>query len=269
MSDPDNVHDEEEIEHKEVLHKEHHSTPRKSSPGVNKYLKWLVAVGVVQAILLVIVAMQISGLNGMLSGGAEIQALAAPTGQAAAAPQPSAPTPTVDMEQLMDDDEVKGDADAPVTIIEFSDFECPFCGRFHQQTFGQIDDTYIKTGKVKFIYRDFPLSFHQNAQKAAEASECAKDQGKFWEMHDKLFTDGVAGGVGSFKQFARDLGLNGETFNTCLDTNAKRGEVQKDFQDGQRAGVQGTPGFFVNGQEVSGAQPFQVFQQIIEAELAK
>jgi len=175
----------------------------------------------------------------------------------------------IDMKKLADDDAVKGSEDAPVTIIEFSDFECPFCGRFYRDTLPLIKKNYIETGKVKLIYRDFPLSFHANAQKAAEAAECAKDQRKFWEMHDKLFDEGVKGGVESFKQYAKDLNLNMEEFNECLDSGKKANEVKADFIAGGEAGVRGTPAFFINGRLVSGAQPYSVFKQIIDEELSK
>jgi len=191
---------------------------------------------------------------------------AAPTG-GTVGDLPSPSGAPVDMEALMDDDAVKGDPNAPVTIIEWSDFECPFCGRFYSQTFGQIDEQYIKTGKVKFVYRDFPLSFHPQAQKSAEAAECAGEQEKFWEMHDLLFEKGLAGGVTAFKSYAQQIGLDTAKFNTCLDSGAMAAEVKKDMADGAAAGVTGTPGFLVNGKLVSGAQPFSVFQQIIEAEL--
>ena len=175
----------------------------------------------------------------------------------------------INMEQLIDDDTIKGDPNAPVTIVEWSDFECSFCARFYQQTLPLIDEQYIKTGKVNLIYRDFPLGFHANAQKAAEAAECAGEQDKFWEMHDTLFENGVAGGINSFKQFAVDIGLDTNKFNTCLDSGEMAEEVKKDMQDGSSAGVRGTPGFIINGQLVSGAQPFENFKQVIDAELTK
>ncbi len=180
-------------------------------------------------------------------------------------PQPSQPPSRI--EASIDDDPVKGNKDAPVAIIEFSDFECPFCTRFYEQTLPSIEENYIKTGKVKLVYRDFPLSFHQNAQKAAEAAECADEQGRFWEIHDKIFENGVSGGVNQLKQYAKDTGLNTAQFNECLDSGKMASEVQKDFNDGQGYGVSGTPAFFINGIEVVGAQPFSVFQQIIEQEL--
>lgn len=185
-------------------------------------------------------------------------------------PTPSAlqPIPTPSRAQVsVDDDPAKGSATAPVTIIEFSDFECPFCARFYSQTLSQIEKNYIETGKVKFVYRDFPLSFHPNAQKAAEAAECADEQGKFWELHDKIFDNQQAIAVSNLKQYAQEIGLNTAQFNSCLDSGQMVSEVKKDFQDGQSYGVTGTPGFFINGIPVSGAQPYSVFEGIIEQEL--
>lgn len=173
----------------------------------------------------------------------------------------------IDMVALADDDHFKGDVDAPVVIVEFSDYECPFCTRFYEQTLSQIEKEYIDTGKVKFVYRDFPLGFHTQAQKAAEAAECAGEQDKYYDMHDKLFDNGVAGGVDSFKQFASEIGLNTGDFNDCLDSGEMADEVAKDMRDGQAAGVTGTPGFIINGQLVSGAQPFSAFKQVIDAAL--
>ena len=167
----------------------------------------------------------------------------------------------------LDDDTIKGDSNAPVTIVEFSDYECPYCARFYSQTLKLIEEKYIDTGKVKFAYRDFPLSSHRNAQKAAEAAECAGDQGKYYEMHDKLFESGVSQGVESFKQYASQIGLDTTEFNDCLDSGKNYDEVQKDLRDGSAAGVRGTRAFFINGIPLSGAQPFGAFEQLIEQEL--
>jgi len=171
-------------------------------------------------------------------------------------------------EVSIDDDAIKGEKDAPVTIIEFSDYECPFCARFYSQTLNQIDEKYIKTGKVRLVYRDFPLSIHANAPKAGEAAECAGEQDKYYEMHDILFENGVSGGVASYKVFAGQIGLDQAKFDSCLDSGEMASEVQKDFADGSKYGVQGTPAFFINGKLISGAQPFSVFEAAIEAELA-
>ena len=198
--------------------------------------------------------------------------MTAPIEQPAQPTEPTQPTTpgtpvNVDLTALEDDDAVKGDPNAPVTIVEFSDYECPFCGRYVKQTYPQITKEYIDTGKVRYIFRDFPLSFHAQAQKSAEAAECAGEQGKYYEMHDILFEKGVNGGVPSFKQYAKDIGLNSAAFDTCLDSGSMAQEVKNDMAEGQAAGITGTPGFIINGQKVSGAQPFSVFQQIIEAEL--
>jgi protein-disulfide isomerase len=173
------------------------------------------------------------------------------------------------MTTLMDDDAVKGDENAPVTIIEWSDYECPYCGRFYSQTFGQIDEQYIETGKVKFVYRDFSLPFHSNAQKAAEAAECAGEQKRYYDMYDKLFREGIGGGVDAFKQYASEIGLDTVQFNDCLDSGRMASETAKDMEDGKAAGITGTPGFIINGELILGAQPFENFKKVIEGKLAE
>jgi protein-disulfide isomerase len=228
----------------------------------NKGTQFLKIAAIAQIVLLAFIAYQLTSWEPTITGN-----VVADSNDFKAEPTPT-PSPSIDMKSLMDDDAIKGDKNAPVTIIEFSDYECPFCARFYSDTLSQIDEKYIKTGKVKFVYRDFPLGFHQNAQKAAEAAECAGEQGKYYEMHDLLFEKGVQGGVASFKQYAKQIGLDTGKFDTCLDSGAMAGEIRKDMSDGQKAGVQGTPGFLVNGQLISGAQPFAVFEQVIEAELA-
>lgn len=174
---------------------------------------------------------------------------------------------------------VLGKSSATVTIIEFTDYQCPFCSRHFTQTFGQIKKEYVDTGKVKYESRNFPLSFHPNAQKAAESAECALDQNKFWEMHDKLFTGQDAWSPQStdeaaktFKKYASELGLNAGTFATCLDSGAKADMIAKDTADGSAAGISGTPGFWVLGpggksQKIEGAYPFASFQAAFDAML--
>lgn len=204
-----------------------------------------------------------------------------------AAPAPSAPTvadntvpmpePTNDTPADVDDDAFIGQADAPVTIIEFTDYQCPFCARHFTQTYGQIKQNYIDTGKVKYVSRDFPLSFHQFAQKASEAAECAEDQGKFWEMHDKLFEtqaawSGVADALPTFKQYAADLGLNTSTFDSCLDGGTHAQEVKDDMAAGSASGIDGTPGFWILGpdgqsQKISGAYPYETFAAAVDGML--
>ncbi len=177
--------------------------------------------------------------------------------------------PSIRADVSADDDPVKGNANAPVTIIEFSDFECPFCARFYTDTLPQIEERYIKTGKVKLVYRDFPLeNIHIEARPAAQAAECADEQGKFWEFHDKLFENQASLNAANYKKWAAELGLDTAKFNECVDTEKYAGEVSKDLADGSSAGVRGTPAFFVNGRFINGAEPFGTFEPIIEAELA-
>lgn len=180
------------------------------------------------------------------------------------------------VEVSADDDAFLGLKDAKVTLIEFSDFQCPFCRKFWKETLPQIKRDYIDTGKVKFVYRDFPLSFHPGAEPAAEAGECAEEQGKYWEMHDKIFLAQSLKGEGTvsftvsdLKKWAREIGLNAGQFNQCLDSGKYKEEVQKDFQAGTAAGVSGTPTTFINGRPIVGAQAYESFKVLIDEELAK
>lgn len=155
---------------------------------------------------------------------------------------------------------------AKVTMTIYSDFQCPFCGRV-VPTIKKIEEEY--GDKIRIVFKNFPLSFHQYAQKAAEASECANAQGKFWEYHDYLFTHQNALRIEDLKMYAKELGLNTEKFNECLDSGTMKAEVERDFQDGTASGIQGTPGFIINGEHVAGALPFEKFKEIIEKKLAE
>lgn len=176
-----------------------------------------------------------------------------------------------------DDDAVLGDKDAPVTLIEFSDFQCPYCRKFFNETLPLIKEKYIDTGKVKLVYRDFPLSFHKAAASAAMAAECAREQGGdeiFFKYHDRIFEEQNKLGEGTvdiplenLKVYADDLGLNKRKFNECFDSKKYQDEVKKDFEDGKKVGVAGTPAFLLNGQLISGAQPFVIFEQLINQAL--
>jgi protein-disulfide isomerase len=174
----------------------------------------------------------------------------------------SAPT----VEVSSDDDPFLGPQNAPVTIVEFSDFQCPYCRRV-QPTLKRLMETY--EGKIKWVFRDFPLrNIHPQAQKAAEAAQCAAEQQKFWPYHDKLFAAAELQ-VDDLKRYAKELGLNTTQFDTCLDTSKYDKEIEADMQDGQNAGVSATPSFFINGQALSGAVPYERFQELIEAALAQ
>ncbi|HLD88762.1 MAG TPA: thioredoxin domain-containing protein, partial [Candidatus Nanoarchaeia archaeon] len=133
----------------------------------------------------------------------------------------------------------------------------------------QIKKEYVETGKVKIIYRDFPLGFHENAFNSALAADCANEQGKYWEYHDKLFGNQQSLDKDSLKKYAKDLSLDTTKFNNCLDTEKYKDEVNKDQADGTAAGVSGTPSFFINGKLLVGAQPFSSFKTAIDNALAK
>ncbi len=172
--------------------------------------------------------------------------------------------PSIDVSR--DDDAVRGDPNAPVVIIEFSDYQCPYCKR-NKATMDKIRETY--GDKVAFVFRDFPLKFHSKAQKAAEAAECAGEQGKYWEFHDYLFEHQDKLDVDDLKETAKELGLDTQAFNQCLDSGAMADEVAADVKAGEALGIKGTPMAFVNGKMVNGARPFESFKEIIDAELAK
>ena len=161
----------------------------------------------------------------------------------------------------------KGSANAPVTIVEFTDFHCPFCKRA-LATLSQIESRYAD--KIKIVFRDFPIDqLHPAARKAHEAARCANAQGTFWAYHDKLFATAPQASVENLKTYAKELRLDSNAFDQCLATDKYRSAVQKDIDEGKRAGVTGTPAFFINGRMISGAQPLDAFARIIDDELAR
>lgn len=173
-----------------------------------------------------------------------------------------------ELNALADNDPYLGAApeDAVVTIVEFSDFNCGFCGRFAQETLPQIIDSYGE--HVRFVYRDMPILAASSAP-AAEAAHCADEQGLFWEFHDYLFEDMSRRDRATYVQFAEDNAMDVAAFEECIDSGRYRNEVTLDLFDGQDLGVSGTPAFFINGRQVSGAQPFSVFASVIDVELQR
>ena len=159
-----------------------------------------------------------------------------------------------------------GPDNAAVTIVEFSDFQCPYCSKV-EPTIKRLMADYA--GKVRFVFRDYPLPFHEHAQKAAEASHCAEDQGKYWPMHDAMFSNQDKLDVEGLKSLAKGIGLDETKFATCLDTGADKAKVDANQKAGSAVGVQGTPHFFVNGHPLNGAQPYEAFKEAIDHELAK
>jgi len=209
-----------------------------------------------------------------------------PNTQPAQQPNPQPAQQTLPDPQLirvsLDDDPVKGDPDAPVTIVEFSDFQCPFCARFYKQTLPLNEENYIDTGKAKFVYRDLPLSsIHPNAVPSHIAAECADEQGKFWEYHNVLFENQSQWNrLASddlrkiFNQYADDLELDTVSFDSCLSSSEISEEVNNDYLDARNLGATGTPTFFIGTEKdgfvkMTGAQPFSSFQTQIDRLLSQ
>ena len=208
----------------------------------------------------------------LLKAGKET--VADPAGQPAAA-QPEENKPLTDalwQEVLTNPVYSEGNENAKVTLVEFTDYQCPFCKRHFDQTESQLQTEYIKTGKVRWIVRDLPLSFHQNAHAAAEAARCAGDQNKYKAMHDKLFETQTAWGESAtaptvFAGYATGMGLNGTSFSQCLSSGKYKAAVDADLALASQIGANGTPTFYINGQPLVGAQPFSAFKALIDAEL--
>jgi len=207
----------------------------------------------------------------------EIEAKA-PTPQPAQAPSRLS-TPSV-IQVSLGDDPVKGNPNAPVTVVEFSDFQCPFCSRFFTQTLPALQENYIDTGKIKLVYKDLPLdNLHPNARPAHIAAECADEQGKFWDYHDVLFENqgqwnrlSSADLSSQLNQYATSMGLNSASFDSCLSSQSMADEVNADYLQAAQYGVTATPTFFIGNEKdgfikLVGAQPYAAFQAAIDAQL--
>ena len=221
---------------------------------------------------------KIKGVTPQRLGTGNQQIVQAPTQPTA--PQVAPPEDTGPVKVSLDDDPVLGDKNAPVTLVDFSDYECPFCKRHFDQVYSELKKDYIDTGKVKMVYRDLPLSFHDPmATKEAIAANCARDQGgdtSYFKYHDEIFKRTKSNGNGltidNLYTIASDLGLNSGNFKSCLDSDKYKDEVQKDLADATKYGASGTPTFFIGkstGQEIDGtklvgAQPYAAFKTIID-----
>ncbi len=160
----------------------------------------------------------------------------------------------------------KGSSSAKVTIVEFSDFDCVFCAQA-EPTIEKLLEKY--GSNIRFVYRDLPLPIHPNAPKAAEASHCAQKQGKYWQMHAKLFQSQQQLGIEKLKLYAGELGLEQSAFDSCLDSGETQSIVAASLEEGSRLGINGTPAFFINGRLLTGAQPYERFAELIDHELAQ
>lgn len=184
------------------------------------------------------------------------------------------PEPTPELkEATADDDPFLGAANAKVVIIDFSDYQCPFCNKFHTTIFANLKKDFLDTNKIKYVYRDFPLNIHPRAQNAAEAAQCAGDQNKYWEMNELLFEKQAEWGKSEtvneiLISYAAELGLNKVTFSSCLNDGKYTEEVQKDREDAIASGARGTPTLFINGEIIRGVpQSYESFKALIESKL--
>ena len=279
MSENDNTTNEVPLERPRDIKDEEKITVKKST--YNNMLKGLIAAVAIAAF---VGGYSLGTFDNSDSGisGEELKDILAEIRPAAPQPvqQPGQPSAPQIIKVSLDDDPFKGNADAPVTIVEFSDFQCPFCLRFYEQTLPSIIENYVDTGKVKFVYRDLPLdSLHPNARPVHIASECADEQGKFWGYHDMLFDNQsewaslpAADLQSTLTKYASDLGLESASFEACLESDAIADEVNKDTLDAARYGATGTPAFFIGNEKdgfikLSGAQPYPAFQAVIDAQL--
>ena len=212
----------------------------------------------------------------MLKGeGASIKQLTGQTGAAGDKAQPEGEaeiSEEIKKEIVSEAAFVKGNENASVTVVEFSDYQCPFCKRHFDQTADQLMKEYVDTGKVRYMFRDLPLSFHANAHVAAEAARCAGDQDQYEAYHDKLFENQtvwaeVSDPATIFSGYATELGMNAGTFSSCFSSGEHKAAVDEDLALARKAGASGTPTFFVNGKRLVGAQPFAAFKTMVDAEL--
>jgi len=206
----------------------------------------------------------------------DLQSGAYPSGGTAAQQQAGAQvttTPGKPVDVSVGNLPLMGNKDAKVKVVEFADFQCPFCKQWFSTVESNLVSDYVKTNKIAFYWRDYPF-LGQESNYSASAARCANEQGKFWEFHDYLYNNQGQENSGTFskdnlKKFAVTLGLNTDQFNSCLDADKYSKDYQTDLADGQKAGVNGTPTVFVNGVAIVGAQPYTAFKQAIDAALAK
>lgn len=263
---------------------EHYS---KSGRGVIESLFGTVPGSIIIGAVIISLSILVSGgvikIKGITPTTSPSLAVQAPTQPTQKAPQAAAPEDTGPVKVSLDDDPVLGNKNAPITLVEFSDYECPFCKRHFDSTYPDLKKDYIDTGKVKLVYRDFPLSFHDPmATTEAIAANCAREQGgdaTYFKFHDEMFKRTTSNGNGLSKDkiytIATDLGLNTDNLKSCVEAEKYKDEVTKDIADGSAAGASGTPTFFIGkstgneitGTKLVGAQPYSAFKTIIDQQL--
>ncbi len=247
------------------LMKEHHKEAKKITIEVNQSTLW--KIGTLVFAVLFVVSIFTGGFrdtDDSSNDDADDQpTLGAPN-------QPSAPQQRVSIKA--DDDPVLGEKKADVTIVECTDYQCPFCNKAFTSVFPVLKKDYIDSGKLRYIIKDFPLPFHTEADDASAAANCAGAQGKYWEMHDKIFQNQASWSGNSdpatiFEGYAKELGLDGGAFSSCVADEKTKQEIDQDISECSAAGTSGTPTFYINGMKLVGAQPIDAFKKLIDAEL--
>lgn len=219
---------------------------------------WIIALGILGAGWLISKQLSMSAIN---------------TNTDTAAAQPASQKQALSQISFSGDEPVIGGSDAKVTIVEFADFQCPFCGEWQKNIYPQLKSEYINTNKVKFVFWDYAFLGNESSR-AAEAAWCAKDQNKFWEYHDALFANQKGENEGTFsdiqlKNFAAGIRINTQKFNDCFDNNVYKERVMLNTQRAGEYGVEATPTIFVNNKKYEGVMPWNSFKKIIDSELAK
>lgn len=255
------------------------SSKAKSSNGVTSVILGLV---IVQFIAILFLGASVSSQSAQISEISDkttrldsfFASNAPGYGDGSVAPTPSepaAPAQKVELSQLnIEGEPTLGQEDAPVTIVEYSDYECPFCSKFFSESYGKLKEEYIETGKVKLVFKDFALDFHPLAVPAAAAGNCVQAQlgnEKYFELHDLIFANQRSLSVSQLEAWAVELGVDKDEFNTCVSDEEVLAEINGDLVEGSQLGVSGTPSFFINGNLIVGAQPYAVLKQMIDAEL--
>jgi protein-disulfide isomerase len=266
-------------EHEGLVPTHHSAKGSALSPEIILSVSILLAAVIVGYSMISAASALENGLSGLTIQGGSLAGNNLPTAPTGNLTPPPAAAPTAQMSELVKNAAATlGKSDAPIVLVEYSDYQCPFCRKWFNDVKGNLQKDYIDTGKVLLVYKDFPLSFHPMAIPYANAARCANDQGKYWEMHDKIFLEQDKKGQGTIqdytttdiKKWGVEIGLNSATFDSCVDDNKYSNEIQANFSEGGSVGITGTPGFFLGkadgtGQLIVGAQPYTVFQQAIDS----
>lgn len=281
---------------KKQASKKSSSSNEMKSPSVSKsagsnssLLNWVLIIVVVQALMTLGIILMLTSSNSTPAGvsssisniedkvekiDAFFSTYVDGYGDGSAAPstntQTGSPSASDNLVADIENEPFRGDINAPVTVVEFSDFQCPYCEKFYTESFAKIKENYVDKGLVKFVYKDFPLSFHPMAAPAAVAANCvyklAGDE-VYFQYHDTLFENQNLLSQDNFAIWAENLGVSASDFETCLQDQSIIAEIQQDLAEGQSLGVSGTPSFIINGELVVGAQPYSVLSSVIESKL--